>query len=218
MSEIEDIPQGSLEEAFIINSPDNENRNQEDIFLSRYSFQSLCGGNIDEYFNKNATKNAPIQFPSWNSIIEPKYKDIISIKPFPVIDEVINFDYYNKEVPPKESVPISLKKKGKLVDSFGFIYDNEEEYQIFSKYLENCNLLKGKNSKMEEQTLQILKYDWSSNSKEKRKKLKQRIRKGIPSRHRGEIWKNSALFSLLHDESLLLFVFFSSSFIYFHFI
>lgn len=156
-----DVPQGSLEEALLINSPESAT---EDIFLSKYTFEGAMSGTMDELTAK-LEEEEDIAVPEWDPVVTlAKLEGLESLEQDRPLDELVEAEVAiiasNRAKESSEEQKASLQR----IDQYGFFVEEGAEVVGPVGKQKNKDILKP--SKL----LQVL-NQWDTLSEDKRRKV-----------------------------------------------
>lgn len=188
-----DVPQGSLEEALLINSPESAT---EDIFLSKYTFEGAMSGTMDELTAKLEEEEV-LEEPEWDPVVVlAKLEGLESLEQDRPLDELVEAEVAiiasNRAKEANEEQKASLQR----IDQYGFFVEEGAEVMMSpAGKQKNKDILKP--SKL----VQVL-NQWDTLSEDKRRKIKQRAKRGVPNELRGNFWMKLANVAAIKEESV----------------
>lgn len=204
-----EVPKGSLEEAFLekacsLRSGSNESN---DLFLKRLLPSHNLNATIDELVAKSGRSGQSCGSTSIlivESEFYPNVEELERTREFLSIEEMLAEDKRQEEERLREEEkqrPTEPKPK-LLVDKWGFVIEDSDA-ALPSSVIETKKQREKETNRAEKWVSVI--SQWNSYSEEKKKKMKQRFRKGIPDRLRGEIWKKICDCDNFHQSNPTLF-------------
>lgn len=156
-----DVPQGSLEEALLINSPESAT---EDIFLAKYTFEAALGGSMDELTAKLEAEEGIEEIEFDEVVTLAKLEGLESLDQDRPLEELVKQEEALIASTRAKEAKEDQKQSLQRIDQYGFFIEEGDQLMQRQVKQKNKDLLKPA------KLLQVL-NQWETLSEDKRRKV-----------------------------------------------